>query len=415
MGGSFSRAKSGGRAAPLDDEPSDFQSTTSRRPPPSTNISSPVLAMSKKRKAGSTISGYVDEEDEETMSGFSGHGLHRNGYERDDFVVSDEEADEEDAFEAVPPRRQLPPSRQRQQTLDELGPPISRDARLEEAGIDEIHQDIVHAFVDKASEVEENLRNRHGLRRALFTEQQYREMAIRWTTSVAKMYTIRGVDTTKVDLYGAKFAALVQKFHNQYLEMMGKSRYPAATVASKNNKTEVVDLISDEEDYGMKDGAGFGDEEDVDEDDDEDEDEEAFESSRFFSGTATARAPSLTRSEASNVQQWHKRFEELSKPPAKKSSSSQSASTATSTSNRPSNASWRGGKKAHYSKKGGAGGGGPSFSRTSSAGGVSKRRSSTNRQFGRGVTPAARARSKTPASKARSKRPSGSGISLMPH
>ncbi|KXX77467.1 ATP-dependent DNA helicase hus2/rqh1 [Madurella mycetomatis] len=414
VGRSLGRARINARAGPLDDEPSDFQSVTSRRPPPSTNISSPVLAVSKKRKAKSALSTFVDEEDEETGYG-SSRDLRGNGYKRDHFVVSDNEAEqeeeeeeeEEEAFEPVPHRR-LASTRQRQQTLNELGPPISRDTRLEEAGIDDIHLDIVQVFVDKAGEIEENLRNRHGLRRALFTEQQYREMVIRWTTSVAKMYTIRGVDKSKVDLYGAKFAALVQKFHSQYQEMMGKAHHSAAMVASKNRRQEVVDLISDDEDYDMKDSGGLED----DDEDDEENDEEGVQSSRYFASNA-GRAASLTRSEAGHVQQWHKQFEELSKPHIGKSSSSQNAPSVSS--NRASNSNWRGGKKSYYPKNRGARGGGSSFPRAGSAGGVSKRKSSVSRQFGSGSTSTGSARSKASASKTGSKRPSGSGISLMPH
>jgi bloom syndrome protein len=364
----------------------------------------------------------VDKDDEDS-EGDAGRELHANGYEKDNFVVSDHEG--EDAFEPVPFHRRRPHQR-RQQTLDELGPPISRDTRLDGAGLNEIHQDIVHAFVEKAHEVEENLRNRHGLRRALFTEQQYREMVIRWTTSVAQMYTIRGVDKSKVDLYGARFASIVQQFHAQYLDMMGQAvrLSSAAEIASdKPKKKEVVDLISDDEDdYDMDDHHGFRyAAEDEDDEDEDEENEEDLGPSRYFADGATrTTAPSRANVGASvstsSVQQWHKRFEELKK-------AGQAAPSTTSFNGggagRGSGASWRGGRKSfHPRNRGGRAtsasrGEGTSYSRGSSAGGVSKRRGSVSRQLGRANTSAGHARSKSAAGSKKSA--PASGISTMPY
>lgn len=362
----------------------------------------------------------MDEDDEDSEDDV-GRRRHRNGYEKDDFVVSDFE-NEEDAFDAVHPRRR-PTVHRRQQTLDELGPPISRDARLDEAGLDDVHQDVVHAFVEKAHEVEENLRNKHGLRRPIFTEQQYREMAIRWTTSVAQMYTIRGVDKSKVDSYGAKFASLVQQFYNQYQEMMGRASqsYSAAEMAPKNKKREVVDLISDDDgDCSMGYGSGpdvnvNGEDEDEDVDED-DEDADDLESSRYFGGGGATRASSRSRSDNS-IEQWHKRFDELSKSSSRRAVKSSQSNTYNNgySSSRPSSVSgWRGGRKHYFQKNGGAGGSRGGSSRNNGngngggGGGVSKRKGSVGRQSGRGTTPAGgSSRSKKVAS--------SSGIATMPY
>ncbi|KAK3311024.1 uncharacterized protein B0T15DRAFT_489656 [Chaetomium strumarium] len=64
----------------------------------------------------------------------SGQHVTGHSYDKDDFVASDQEL-EEDAFDPVPPRRRPPPKR-RQQTLDELGPPIASNTCLR-AGIDD--------------------------------------------------------------------------------------------------------------------------------------------------------------------------------------------------------------------------------------------------------------------------------------
>ena len=389
------QAKRPGRTANFDQLPSDIPKTArGRRPPPSTNVSSPVAGLSKKRKTKPTLATVEDREDDDGESE-AGLELHANGYGRDDFVVSDEEEDE-DAFEPRPRRRNPQPHR-RQQTLEELGPSISRDPRLDEAGLDEIHQDIVHAFVERAQKMEENLRNKHGLRRPLFTEQQYREMAIRWTTTVAQMYTIRGVDKSKVDLYGTKFTTLIQQFHDRYQEMMGRTVQSFSAVEMgprERRRREVVDLISDDEDdgnashgrgfqSGVETEAGGYDEEDFDQ---EVEDEEDLEPSRYFADAAN-QAPSLSRPDTAAVEQWHRRFEELDrarKPP--KSTYSDDGGSRTSGGN------WRGGKKSFGKYRGGKsgfsrGGGGPSFSGASTAAGVTKRRGSVGRQQGRGNYP----------------------------
>ncbi|KAK4105309.1 hypothetical protein N658DRAFT_416556 [Parathielavia hyrcaniae] len=399
------------------------------RPPPSTNISSPVAALSRHRKVNSALATLMDEDDEDEEDDADVE-LHVNGYEKDNFVVSDEEG-EDDAFD--PPRsHHRPQPHRRQQTLDELGPPISRDARLAEAGLDEVHQDIVQAFVEAAHEVEENLRNKHGLRRALFTEQQYREMAIRWTTSVAQMYTIRGVDKSRVDSYGAKFASLVQQFHTQYREMMGRASqtFSAAEAAhNKKKKREVVDLISDDEEdwapritprhrFGMEEQAAAEADEGPEEDEygEPDDDEENFGSSRYFAEAAN-RAASPNQAGAAAVAQWHKRFEEL-----KTASNNQAkAMYNNEASNRTATASWRGGKKSFYPKNragrggpsrggGSGGGGGGSFAGSSTTGGISKRRGSVSRQLGRGSASTVSSRGRAAAGPRRS----GGGASSIP-
>ncbi|KAK4145461.1 ATP-dependent DNA helicase hus2/rqh1 [Dichotomopilus funicola] len=185
-------------------------------PPPSTNISSPVAALSKKRKAKSGPATLADESNEEP-----------------DFLgSSDEEAESDDAFDppraartahAAQPARPSPISRSRHQVAAELGPPIARDARLAAAGLHEVHQSLVDPFVQKAQELDEAIRNANALRRPLFTEQQFREMIIRWATTPDQILTIPGVEPMTAETFGDKFARLVSDFHGRYREMMGGS------------------------------------------------------------------------------------------------------------------------------------------------------------------------------------------------
>ncbi len=103
--------------------------------PQSTNVSSPVQAASRRRKARAD----TRERDND---------LHRNGYERDDFVISDNEGDlaeeteeeDEDAFEPVREAGVIHSVRKRQ-----LGPPITVDHKLER--LNPTHRMVVDEFM----------------------------------------------------------------------------------------------------------------------------------------------------------------------------------------------------------------------------------------------------------------------------
>lgn len=113
--------------------------------PLSTNISSPVQAASKRR-----IAQY--------------NNLNANvqpvsrGYPRDDFVVSDDDAESlydsengsDDGFEQVRDSRNPRKSRKRA-----LGPPITTDDKLER--LNPTHRDIVDAFVKAAKDLSEKV------------------------------------------------------------------------------------------------------------------------------------------------------------------------------------------------------------------------------------------------------------------
>jgi len=215
-----------------------------RQPPQSTNVSSPVRAPLKNR--GKELAGPDDETGD-------------NGYygSRKPFTAHE---DSDDAFEpAVLPSRY----QSRQRTLDELGPPISRDVRYDESGLNDIHQDVVAVFMQQAKELDSEIRNREGLKRAIFSDREYREMAMSWTTSVAKMYKIRGIDKSKVDKYGVRFANLVEHYHAQYQDMMQHDSNAGTTKAQAQatgpGKHNTVNLVSSDVEMDHPLAAGFGD------------------------------------------------------------------------------------------------------------------------------------------------------------
>jgi bloom syndrome protein len=312
--------------------------------PQSTYLSSPLrgTAKRKKAKAKSRQESILeeDDDDEQEAAGL----LHANGYEKDGFVIGND--DEDDYFDPPP----KPTRRRRQQTLDELGPPIARDTRIDEASIDDIQQGVVEAFIEQAKDLDENIRNKNGLHRTLFTEQQYREMCIYWATDLDKIHAIPGVNQDNVQKFGPKFIKLLKDFHASYKEMMGKpivtTRAASVKASHKTSRTvsgnhDIVDLISSdgeeaEEDYGL---------DDLD-DEDEGEDDEvlAGESSKYFAASASRQSH--------EVEDWHTAFAQMGTSVPKS----------------------KGGKK---SGRGGAGKGKKWYPRGGSSGGVTKRKSST--------------------------------------
>ena len=114
-------------------------SATRQEFPLSTNVSSPIQAASRRRRAqGKTLD--------------DSFGFHPNGYNRDDFVVSDRNAtvgcepdESSDGFEQIREAGRPRNLKQRQ-----LGPPITIDKKL--ARLNPTHRMVVEDFVALAKE-----------------------------------------------------------------------------------------------------------------------------------------------------------------------------------------------------------------------------------------------------------------------
>jgi bloom syndrome protein len=344
------------------------------RAPPSTNVSSPVRVRSKKsRKRNPFVDDEASDEDNPGAGGSDdidpAGDLHNTGYERDGFVVSDiDEGSDVEHFD--PPRR--PVQRRRQQRLEELGARISHGTFEEVGDLPEIHQALIPSFVEEAKRKEEDIRNGEGLRRTLFKERQFRDMAAHWTVTLDLMHRIVGISTENVDKYGARFLPIVKKYRADYLEMMGEVDPELA---------DVVDLISSDEDgddrgHGHPGGGAAFDDDDFD---DDEEEEAALEASRFFGsrgdgggpsgqggGSRQAAAPAASR----NVQSWHEQLQSLDSQ-----SATRGASVASSAANNSRGGGYRGRRNNYRRGSGGGRGGGGGFPKRA-AGGVAKRRSS---------------------------------------
>lgn len=221
----------------------------------STYVSSPV----DKRRARVRV---LDSEDEEDYPATS------HGYANDGFVISDGEGEEDDdddnAFAELPSHRPAKPSSKQKdkqaatqaKAAKPFGPPIHSKKHLED--LSELQQDIVAGFVQEARKVEEHIRNKKELRRPLFSEKDFQEMALSWTTNIERMGRIPGIDADKVREHGPKLLPLLRKHHEMYLEMTGKD---------DDNDEDIVDLVSSEFEF---------------EDEDEDAEPSAGETSHFF-------------------------------------------------------------------------------------------------------------------------------------
>ena len=114
--------------------------------PQSTNVSSPVQAMSRRRQ----IVENDENDDGEDVQ------LHRNGYRRDTFIASDD-SESSDVFEKVREAGKPRPNRKDR----ELGPPITRDDKMEV--LNPIHQMIVDEFMVQAAEVSKKVSSKYPI------------------------------------------------------------------------------------------------------------------------------------------------------------------------------------------------------------------------------------------------------------
>lgn len=173
----------------------------------------------------------------------------------DEFVISD---NEDNAFEPLPRRRQ------RREETPQLGPPITTDEKM--ASLPGIHRVFVTQFIEAAKGLDEKIRNKAGLRRPLFTEANFREMAIVWTVTLDDMMQIQDINVDRVKTYGPQFIPLLERFSQNYNRAFNDQ--DDRVIDKREN---VIDLVSDEEDY-----------DDGDEDEDEEAVLEAEQGSKYF-------------------------------------------------------------------------------------------------------------------------------------
>lgn len=278
--------------------------------PQSTNVSSPIQAASRRKKAsksGNKPSAGLDR--------------HANGYYHDGFVVEDPEdggygngtddQSSDDAFEPVRVKGKPPRDKARR-----LGPPITSDTTMD--GLDEVHRMLVESFVEGARRKAKEIMLHKSLRAVPFTDTMLRQMAIHFTTTEDQMLQIPGIDPERVRLYGKHFCKMLKETKSSYEDMMAQNEQQPDP-----NAQNVIDLVSeDEDDYGSFEASDL-------------EEEEEGEPSAYFQ-------PSK------DVQAFNARFA------ASQSDGNRSAATAAP---QPAKKPFQKGKKRNYTARGSAGNG----------------------------------------------------------
>ncbi|TKA28011.1 hypothetical protein B0A50_04077 [Salinomyces thailandicus] len=275
--------------------------------PLSTNISSPVQAVSSRKAAKQATR----------------HDRHGNGYAKDNFVVSDMEDGDEteddgsDAFEGFAPVRETgrrrPEPRKRQQ-----GPPIQSDDVMDR--LDEMHRHIVDNFVIEAKHKCQSIMMDRTLSSPPFSDTILRQMAIRFTDTTDQMMRIPGINANKVEHYGKHFIRLIRDCKRHYEEMTRESvPLPPEDQLLDPNLQNVINLVSDDDDADEEGDADdyYGSLADSDLEPSEDDDDEGVPSHHFQPPDNVAAFNARYKSsQAENLRQ-----QSVSQPTARKASS----------------------------------------------------------------------------------------------
>lgn len=247
----------------------------------STMVSSPPPAVSRRHR-GRVVD---DEADEDETNEF-----HRNGYARDNFVVSDDDDDEEsDAFEPLIPTNGA--ALKRNTSRRRLTAPITSDAIMN--ALSPNHRDVVHDFMAHAKQICAKIREDDGLQRVPFSDTILREMAIRLPRNQNELLQIPNINEEMVKRHARKFLPLI---HNakECLERDEETDDGDQTTIDPNHRN-VIDLVSDDEPVDDDEYGSFP---------SELEDEEQFSSSYF------------NKNKAPDVKAWNERWSLSQQQPA---------------------------------------------------------------------------------------------------
>jgi bloom syndrome protein len=184
--------------------------------PASTNVSSPVQAMSRRR--------LVRKADLPAQTEDSSEG-----------------EDELSFFEPVRVRGVMPPN-----TEHQLGPPITDDEKL--ARLNPTHRHVLGDFVDNAKKESGAIMLQKGLRNQPFSDSILREMAINFPLSKQDLLEINGIEPEKVELYGPRFLRLIKEAHNTYEALMRAQE----DRPDDPNHQNVVEISDDDLEVGLE-------------------------------------------------------------------------------------------------------------------------------------------------------------------
>ena len=183
--------------------------------PASTNVSSPVQAMTRRRP--------VRKADIPKLSEDSSEG-------------------EDDLSFFEPVRGRGVPSRP---TGRQPGPPITDDEKL--ARLNPTHRHVLDDFMDNAKKLSSSIMLEKGLRSQPFSDRILREMAINFPLNNQALMEIDGVEADKVQRYGTRFIRMVRDAHNTYEALM-RAQEDQPDDPNHRNVVEISDDDQDVED-----------------------------------------------------------------------------------------------------------------------------------------------------------------------
>lgn len=179
--------------------------------PASTNVSSPVQAMTRRRLVRKAEMPPLSED-------------------------SSEGEDDLSFFEPVRQRgvRSEPTGRQ-------PGPPITDDEKL--ARLNLTHRHILDDFMGNAKKLSSSIMLEKGLRSQPFSDRILREMAINFPLNDQALMEVDGIDADKVQRYGTRFLKLIRDAHNTYEALMRAQE----DLADDPNHQNVIDISDDDQ------------------------------------------------------------------------------------------------------------------------------------------------------------------------
>ncbi|KAF2176382.1 hypothetical protein K469DRAFT_645841 [Zopfia rhizophila CBS 207.26] len=257
--------------------------TTARLEYPSTNISSPVQAASKRRIQRFR---YDDDEDDDYQEEGHEARIHRHGgYKRDTFLVPDnsfDTNDDEDYFEPVREGKSSVSNKRKQ-----LAPPITVDQRV--AGLNDTQKDILEDFMRGAKDMAKRIMWDKSLRSQPFSDTILREMGLDLPMNEIQLLKIPGINPEMVKHYGKRFLPLIKGIKEMYGPNIPK---PSGHISRRRiiedeeddedqrprdpNHVNVIDLVSSEDEgHQAEESDSYG--SSIPEDDDE-----AEHTSHFF-------------------------------------------------------------------------------------------------------------------------------------
>jgi bloom syndrome protein len=199
---------------------------------PSTNISSPIRAPSKRNirefaYEGSSAQGPKSRQRRPN---------NQDRYADNDFVVPDDDEDDED----------FAPIRIAKPLVSKRGKPAGRPITIDEriADLDDLQKAVLDEFMVEAKSMAQKIVVDRGLRNQPFSDTILREMGLDLPRNEAELNAIPGINPDMVKIHGKKFLALVKRARDVY----GPNIPPKRTQVSRRRPVRQYSDNDDDDD-----------------------------------------------------------------------------------------------------------------------------------------------------------------------